>query len=201
MQIFHAASWNLDWTRNELGDLETYDGYITFANHVRLTSSIRPIYGFTGAIPESLLSSANLIDKKSNTVSFFGTGLEKSMYTCTRDLAAYSIEAISEPQAAEGGYYRVESFRASPREMADIYDEVRGTRLNRRCLGSLDDLEYRLARARAEYGPCKPEAYVGLAYAKFMLDGTYDYDTPDSQRWASVKQTSFKDWLLANPDV
>ena len=32
VQIFHAASWNMDWTRNRIGDHETYDCYIAFCN-------------------------------------------------------------------------------------------------------------------------------------------------------------------------
>ncbi|RYP15784.1 hypothetical protein DL765_005510 [Monosporascus sp. GIB2] len=41
------------------------------------------------------------------------------MWTSVDDLAAYTIEAVSGPGAANGGFYRVQSFRASPLEVVE----------------------------------------------------------------------------------
>ncbi|KAL6404458.1 NmrA-like protein [Ilyonectria robusta] len=75
MKIFHAASWNYDWTRVQLGNCESYDSYIVFHNHIRLSSSIKPIYGFTGPIVDFLFHHAshrNLVHANAKTLSFYG---------------------------------------------------------------------------------------------------------------------------------
>jgi hypothetical protein len=205
LKIFHAASWNFPWTRNKLGDHEAYDCYITFWNHARISSIIKPIYGFTGALPDYTLITttreSKLLDAKNNTINFFGDGTKKQICTTADDVAAYAIEAISDPSAAEGGFYYVESFRISTLGMADVYDELRGTKLERRSHGSLEDVERMLVQARATMSPLDHEEYIGLSYVKYWLNGTWDFETPDSKRWSNVRQTSFREWLVAHPEV
>src|ERR1700759_4726662 len=41
---FHAASWNLNWSKQPLGVLETYDAYISFMYQARISSPIKPLY-------------------------------------------------------------------------------------------------------------------------------------------------------------
>jgi hypothetical protein len=86
-------------------------------------------------------------------------------------------------------------------DMAEVYDELRGTKLERKGHGSLEDVERMLVQARATMSPLNHEEYVGLAYMKYWLDGTWDFEPLDSMRWSSVKQTSFKEWLVAHPEV
>lgn len=144
---------------------------------------------------------AKMIDRGARTVAYYGSGSEPSHYTSADDLAAYAVEAISAPGAENGGSYRVRSFTASPLEMAEIYGRVRGVELQPRPQGSLADCEAKLEEARREMGPLRQEEYIGYAYAKYMLNGTWDYDTPDSERWGSVKQTSFEEWLRQHPEA
>ncbi|KAI0010722.1 hypothetical protein F4779DRAFT_282366 [Xylariaceae sp. FL0662B] len=204
VKIFHAASWNFDWTRLKLGDIETYDWYITFAQHAKLSSTIRPLFGFTGLILEYMFihtTRPKMLDGNSQTINFFGDGNKRSPYTAVDDLAAYTVRAISAPDAAKGGCYRVESCQLSPLEMADVYDEVRGTKLERKSSGSAQDLEVMLAEARDSFSPLDFEKYIALVYAKHVLDGSFDAESPDCARWGDVKQTSFRDWLIDHPEA
>lgn len=142
-----------------------------------------------------------MLDAKNNTINFFRDSTKEQVCTTANDIAAYAIKAISETRAAAGGFYHVESFRISALEMAEVYDEVRGTRLKRKSHGSLEDVERMLAEARATMSPLDHEQYIGLAYTKYWLDGTWDFETSDSKRWSTVQQTSFKEWLLAHPEI
>ncbi|EMR70730.1 putative -like protein [Eutypa lata UCREL1] len=176
VKIFHAASWNMDWTRNRLGDHETYDCYIAFCNHARISSPINPLYAFTGTILEWELQQTyrpKTLDGPGRIARYFGTGRGRLPWTSADDLAAYTIEAISSPTSSDGGFYRVHSFRASVLELADAYEKVRGggVEIKRACLGSAEELEAMLRRARKEVPPYRHAEYVGLAYAKYMLDG------------------------------
>ncbi|KAI1082555.1 hypothetical protein F5B20DRAFT_507129 [Whalleya microplaca] len=208
VKVFHAASWNFDWTRNQLGDLETYDWYISFAHHAKLSSTVKPIFGFTGAILEYMFINANfntnrsnLIDGDSQTINFFEDGSKPSIYIAVDDLAAYTIRAISEPDATEGGSYRVESFRMSPQEIAEVYEQVRGIKLNWKSHGSSQDLEKMLAQAREDLSPLDFEKYIDLGYSKYLLNGTWDIESTDSKRWGDIKQTQLREWLKAHPEV
>ncbi len=145
--------------------------------------------------------SGNPISKADKTFTFFGTGDETLVYTTVDNLAAYTIQAISEPNAADGGVYYVESFRCSNRDMARTYDQVRGTKLELKNLGSVSVLESFLDHSRATFPPTEFMKYNGLAFGKHLLKGSLNFEASDSQRFGGVKQTSLTEWLQQNPDV
>ncbi|KAJ3530459.1 hypothetical protein NM208_g9320 [Fusarium decemcellulare] len=201
VKIFHAASWNYDWTKLKLGECESYDNFIAFHSHARLSSEIKPIYGFTGGIMEYLLwhsPHSNPIDPQSKTLSYFGTGDEQLKWIGVEDLAAYTIQAISEPKASEGGFYYVESFQCSTREMGRVYEEVHDLRLEPKSLGTVEDIDRLVNEARATIAPTQYPEYVGLTYMRLLLRGVMDYDSIDSRRWSHIKQTGLKELLERN---
>ncbi|KAI8682207.1 NmrA domain-containing protein [Fusarium keratoplasticum] len=203
VKIFHGASWNYDWTKIKLGECESYDNYLAFYNHARLSSEIKPIYGFTGGIVDYLLwhsPHSNPIDAQSKTLSFFGVGDEQLTWIVLKDLAAYTIQAISEPKAAEGGFYYVESFRSSTLELGRVYGEVHGLHLEPKSLGIVEDVDRLVHEARATIEPTRYEEYVGLAYMRLLLRGVMDFDSTDSRRWTHIKQTGLKELLEQNRD-
>jgi len=203
VKIFHAASWNYDWTKGQLGQHETYDCYISFWNHVRISSSIKPIYGFTGIIPDYMFYSPtqNPLNKDEKTLIYFGDGTKELIWTTADDLAAFSIEAISSPKAAEGGFYRVDSFRKSLLDVVKEYEAVRDVTIERKRLGSLEDVDNMLDAARSNTDPTLFLEYIGLAYLKYMIRGTWDYESVDNDRWSNVKRTSIHEWFVKHPDV
>ncbi|RTE85312.1 hypothetical protein BHE90_000057 [Fusarium euwallaceae] len=203
VKIFHGASWNYDWTKIKLGECESYDNYLAFYSHARLSSVIKPIYAFTGGIVEYLLwhsPHSNPIDAQSNTLSFFGAGDEQLTWIVLKDLAAYTIQAISEPKAADGGFYYVESFRCSILELGRVYAQVHGLHLEPKSLGTVEDVDRLVDEARATIRPTRYEEYVGLAYMRLLLRGVMDFDSVDSRRWSHIKQTGLKELLEENCD-
>lgn len=103
-----------------------------FCNHARISSTIRPIYGFTGLTPQYTLthpSAAGVSAERENlALNYFGEGGDSEETTTAGDLAAYSIAAISDPHASNGGLYHVIIFHEPD---ADTYEEVfRGVKIN-----------------------------------------------------------------------
>ncbi|KAF5005484.1 hypothetical protein FDECE_8062 [Fusarium decemcellulare] len=141
---------------------------------------------------------SNPIDPQSKTLSYFGTGDEQLTWIVLEDLAAYTIQAISEPKASDGGFYYVESFRCSTREMGRAYEEVHGLRLEPKSLGTVEDIDRLVNEARATIAPTQYLDYVGLTYMRLFLRGIMDYDSIDSRRWSHIKQTGLKELLERN---
>ncbi|KAH7354200.1 hypothetical protein B0T11DRAFT_125264 [Plectosphaerella cucumerina] len=204
VKIFHGASWNFDWKRISLGDVEIYDPLISFWNHARLTSTITPLYAFTGVILEYMMlhgPGANPISKTDKTLGYAGTGDEECAYITVADLAAYTIHAVSAPDAETRGSYYVESFRCSHRQLATTYAEARGVELEMKCLGTLEGFEGMLKGARATIPPKRFMEYNGLAFMVQLLKGNLDYEPVDSKQWGHIKQTTLREWLDAHPDI
>ncbi|KAK7211538.1 hypothetical protein V2G26_018716 [Clonostachys chloroleuca] len=110
VKIFHASTWNLDWRRSP-GTHEVYDSLAHFAHHASMTSTIKPIYMFTGAIAEwYFVRSAKDWDRETKTVIYHGDPAFKTRYTTANDIANYVLEAITAPDAAEGA---ISEYKAS----------------------------------------------------------------------------------------
>jgi hypothetical protein len=122
-------------------------------------------------------------------------------YSSVEDLSTYTIQAISEPKASDGGCYYVESFRCSNREMAETYRRLRGFKVELKCLGSVENVDEALGQARASIPRTRFMEYNGLAFMKHLLRGSLDYDPCDSRRWSHIKQTGLAEWLEANSSV
>jgi hypothetical protein len=199
-QIFHAASWNYDWTKLNPGDCEPYDGHICFYNYARIASSIKPIYGFTGQILEYILYApqSNPLDKEAKTWSFAGHADYRWTLTMLDDLAKYTILAVTAPNAEEGGPYYVDSFRASPRELAQAYEEQFEVKLELKHLGGKKEVDQMLRQFRAS-----TPAYHGVTYAANLIRGAWDYESVDSNgRWRDAKRNiGPKEWFAEHPDL
>ncbi|KAF2754680.1 hypothetical protein EJ05DRAFT_503632 [Pseudovirgaria hyperparasitica] len=83
---FVSTSWNYDWRNTSLGQQDSYDAYISFRRHVELSSSIKPIYIFTGVLAEVLFSvdghgdfsprNHGVWDPVAKSIAMYGTGEE-----------------------------------------------------------------------------------------------------------------------------
>ena len=192
--VFHAGSWNYDWTLGTSGQYEAYDPYICFAAHVRLSSRIKPFFMFRGAIAEWNFNGkfGSNWDRATRTISYFGDGSKEFIYTTAHDLAAYTIEAISSPDEDQGGFLCVESFRLNPNEVVREINSARGAGFGAHIkrLGSTDDSKNLLINARNNTPVERFTEYIGYSYNVHMLEGTWDYEASDVQRFKNVKQTS-----------
>ncbi|KAF2009471.1 NmrA-like family protein [Aaosphaeria arxii CBS 175.79] len=201
---FHASTWNYDWTLGYLGQHEIYDAFISFCAHVRLSSTIKPLYMFTGAIVEWIFCrSAQDWDSTTKTLFYCGDSNATIRYTTARDLAAYTVEAVTSPEASKGGFVRVQSFEASPTDVVEAYNAARAGQAvaHAKCLGTLEDAATRLAEGRANTDPTEFMKFTWDGYAALIGRGVWDYEPQDCARFPNVKQTSLKEWFQGHADV
>ncbi|KAI1063817.1 hypothetical protein LB506_005429 [Fusarium annulatum] len=208
VKVFHAASWNFDWTKLELGDHETYDAYIAFKRLAELSCSLKPIYGFTGAILDYSLihikdaGRPSLVNAETRSVIYFGTGEEKMSFTTLDDLAKYTLLSINDQGVIKRGTYYVESSHCTMPELADIYSKVRGYEMKKQCFGGKAELQAMLQQARENIGAFQADKYIDLAYGMVFLNGKAAIDPVDNERWASkVTPTSMEQWLKEHPEA
>ncbi|KAF9774163.1 hypothetical protein IL306_007839 [Fusarium sp. DS 682] len=206
--IFHAASWNFDWTKLELGDHETYDAYIAFKRLAELSCNLKPIYGFTGAILDYMLvhikeaGRPSMINAETRSVAYFGTGEEIMSFTTLDDLAKYTLLAIKDQDIIKSGIYYVESSHCTMPELADIYGKVRGYEIKKQRFGGKAELQAMLQQARENIGVLEANKYIDLAYGMVFVNGKAVIDPVDNERWASkVAPTGLEQWLKENPEA
>jgi hypothetical protein len=160
---------------------------------------------FTGIIAEWMFSNRRdkIWDRETKTLSYFGDGTETWICTTADDLAAYTVEAVTQPGAEKGGFVRVESFRYTPRELVRAYEEARkgAVKGNLRCEGSLGDVVEMLGKARETTHRADFENYIGLSYVEHILKGTWSYEPLDNARFANVKTTSLREYFEKHPEL
>ncbi|RBR13307.1 uncharacterized protein FIESC28_08273 [Fusarium coffeatum] len=208
VKVFHAASWNFDWTRLSLGDHETYDAYMSFKRLAELSSGLKPIFAFCGTILEYMFINYKkdgrraAIDVENKMAMYAGSGEEKMSLTSVDDLAKYTLAAVTDEEIIQRGVYYVESFRCTFPELADIYGKVRGMEIQKQCVGGQAELEGMLAQARQFMGPLQVNQYVELAYGLAILKGVAVCDPSDNKRWeGKITPIGFEQWLNEHPDV
>lgn len=188
-----------------IGQHESYDPFIAFAAHVRVSSRIKPLYMFTGIIAGWMFSGRRdqIWNRDTKTMSYFGDGSKEWICTTANDLAAYTIEAVTSPGAEKGGFLRVESFRFTPAQLIEEYEKARGGKVKAhlKCEGTLDDVVAMLAKARAMTDPVDHEKYIGLGYVEHNLKGTWDHEPVDMKRFPNVKPTSLRSFFEAHPEL
>ncbi|EEU33772.1 uncharacterized protein NECHADRAFT_89148 [Fusarium vanettenii 77-13-4] len=186
IKVYHAHSWNADWTKIHHGDFEHYDAYIAFRRQAELTSPIRPVYVFTGLVGEFVLNDLMGVahiedDADGKTLKYWGDGNAKWDFTYFEDAARFSIDLISTNQsvlAGEGGFFSIRSAEVSAKDVAKAYETRSGTKLRLQSLGGVEELRTLLKNARAS---TDPRAYFTFAsyYSQIANTlGTWKLDNP-----------------------
>ncbi|KAH8743575.1 hypothetical protein F5883DRAFT_623459 [Diaporthe sp. PMI_573] len=128
VKVFHGASWNIDWTKLPIGYAEQYDPLILFYRFARLTSPLKLVFGFTGVILDYMFSYDEKfgppIRKETRAATVIGEGNDIWTFTTVDDLAAYAVQAVSDPDATNEGLYYVASFQLTARDLFRIYEKL-----------------------------------------------------------------------------
>ncbi|KAJ5481633.1 hypothetical protein N7475_000445 [Penicillium sp. IBT 31633x] len=90
VKIFHAASWNYDWTLGYFGQHESYDPYLVFDAQLSHQAPLHVHWYHRGD---------QIWDRETKTLSYFGDGKKEWICTTADDIAAYTVEAVSAPDA------------------------------------------------------------------------------------------------------
>lgn len=210
-QTYLAASWNADWRYINFGDHESFNPFHSFRQQVAITSTIKPIWVFTGVLAEVFFSVSGhgdlspqnhgIWDPIAKSIDLFGTGREKFDWTTEADAAAFSIAIVESPNAHEGGFYSVRSGCHSLREIKDTYERVRGTAVKVIEKGTVEDLEKTALQARLHGSLLSFWEYIGYFYQLYTINGSMALRNLDNDRFPDIKTTSLEVFLRQNPEI
>ncbi|KEY74886.1 hypothetical protein S7711_09962 [Stachybotrys chartarum IBT 7711] len=205
-----ASTWGGDFCELQLGDIDSYDGHLSFLKQVEKTSGIRPNYIFTGVLGEVMLTAKDTMDYSTKNhgpwdpdgkrMEIWGTGDEPWQWTCERDAAEFTAEIILRDGAEDGGHWRVCSGSHSLRQIAAVYEKMRGVPVALEFLGSVDELSSRAYEARRQGSPRNMWTYLGWFYYLFIVNGTFFMEELDNDRF-DVKTTSLEEFIEENPQI
>lgn len=201
-----ASSWNYDWRTLQIGQQESYDPFLCFHRHAELSSSIKPVYMFTGVLAEVLFSTFfttaynGIWDRENKQLVTYGSGDEVWQVTSYADAAEYTIEVLQLPDIEKGGFFSTISFEHSTNELARIYGEVRGFEVPVKLKGSVEDLRKIALDARKKGNVQRFWEYIGLFYQLYSLDETWNLRSLDNDRFPEFKPTTLAQFLKDNPE-
>ncbi|KAJ5104115.1 hypothetical protein N7532_004644 [Penicillium argentinense] len=207
IKIFHASSWNADWRLFGWGEFEHYDTHIAFQRHVEMTSSIKPVYVFTGMFGEYLFSPAGpgMFSKEESgaaSVQIWNKGDAKWAWTSMKDAAEFSIDLLTRNDVKEGagGYFAVKSGEISSHDIARAYENVTGFKVDVIYVGHLDSLDQQVQQARQDHGPSEYKKYLPLELQLFGYRGKFELQ--NAETIVNGRRTiSLEDLLRGNPEI
>ncbi|EEY22701.1 conserved hypothetical protein [Verticillium alfalfae VaMs.102] len=134
IKVFIASSWNNDWTRMKYGAFEHYDIRIAFELQAALTSTIRPVYLFTGIFSSYMLTpfgpGAPAVGPEKTVFRYWGdVGLKtKHPWVTQDDAAAYTIDVLLHGQVCRTArrFFYIPSGAAPSPKIAEAYGRVSG---------------------------------------------------------------------------
>jgi nucleoside-diphosphate-sugar epimerase len=220
---YHAASWNLNWSKSPLGLLETYDAYISFMYQARLTSSIKPLYTSIGvfaltffAVPgagqlEGDKAIWQRLDGGKRRINVIGTGDEKIDMTTEADAAAFSVALITSDKAEAGGHYQFRSDSFTLKEFAALYKKIKGDDAEWNVTGLTPEVCDGIISSMRTPAIANNTVYeswynwIGLVYVKYMLNGEMALDKVEEDLKlfpeVTAKRTTLEKYITTSPDI
>jgi nucleoside-diphosphate-sugar epimerase len=212
---FHAASWNADWENMPLGVIESYDALICFARQALLTSSIKPLYTFCGVLAKTLFGVPGAGSLEGATglwihgeggkraINVIGRGATPMPFSTEDDVADFTVALTTSEGAEKGGYFRFCSDVFSLLGLKATYQELRGVECSMNHVMDVDTCKQMIKQARNDAVRdgelhSKFKDIVGLVYAVFMDEGTYNIEPVDADRFSGVPRTTLKEYILVN---
>jgi nucleoside-diphosphate-sugar epimerase len=212
---FHAVSWNTDWENMPLGVIESYDPLISFARQALLTSSIKPLYTFCGVLAMTLFgvpgagslegNNGLWIRKKDGEriINVIGAGATLTPFSVEEDVADFSISLTTSSEAEKGGYFRFCSDEFSLLQLKATYEKVRGGQCSMNHVMDVETCKKMINQARAEAMATgnlheKFKDILGLVYAVFLDEGSYNIQPVDAEKFANVPRTTLEEYIRAN---
>lgn len=207
---FIASTWNSDWSKLTLGQHEHYDPLIALRRQAELAFSIKPIYIISGVLAEVLFCRPNrggsvptnngILSPERKVLDSWGSGHEVWHWTTEGDAAEFAVSIIERDDAVQGGFWRVRSGANSLRELATMYQAVRGVKVDVHINGTVEELREAALQARESGSPKASFEYIGLFYQLYQVDGTWEQMEIDNDK-LDVRGTPFVDFLNNHPEL
>jgi nucleoside-diphosphate-sugar epimerase len=182
IKIFLASSWSRDRTNISFSEFEHYNNHIAFESQAATTSSISPVYIFTGLFADLLFTvyGPGRFEKRGDKarLQYWGDGnTDKYPWSTTEDAAEWTIDILlygDGVQAGKGGFFKIRSAVTTIEELAAMYGKVYGTKVEVTREGNREDLEIELMRLRKEKGRARAIEHMSEAAALIASRGGWE---------------------------
>jgi predicted GNAT family acetyltransferase/uncharacterized protein YbjT (DUF2867 family) len=167
-------------------------------NRVLDRSSVRGTSVLCGAFMDLLARPGAMGPDANGAMRFWGDEDQPYDFTTMDDTARYVAAALD---GKGGRVLRVAGDTQSPRQLAAIFEEVRGTPVKLVRAGSLDDLDALIDRMRAaDEAPASVfPAWQQLQYARDMASGRGQLRPVENALYLGVKPMTVRDLLASGP--
>lgn len=211
---FHSSSWNGDWSEMTHGVVETYNAFISFHHHARLTSPIKPLFVFTGVLAKTFFAvpGAGALEEdksfwvrkagKERKINVIGTGEEVFDWCTEADAAAFSVALVTSEWAEKGGFYRFCSQAFCLREVKETYLKVYPEAEVEWNLVpvTVEQLEGFIAHSRKEAIEKDNvretwQNWIGSVYGVLMIKGEMALGKLDTDKFPDVPRTSLEKFM------
>jgi hypothetical protein len=208
VKVFVASSWSRDWTNIQFGDFEHYNNHKAFQHQVANTSPIKPVYIINGIFADLLWSpygpGAFEAGEKPKMKYWGDHGkTDKHPWIAQGDAAEWTIDILLHGegvQAGNGGIFKIQSGNTTIEELAAVYENVYGTKVEVVCEGSAEELESKLAEMRKVPAPLAYFGWMSEAAALVASKGLWEMKKVDKlvqfrtpvplEQWLREKRSS-----------
>ncbi|KAM0554074.1 hypothetical protein ACHAPJ_007149 [Fusarium lateritium] len=187
VKVFIHSSWNNDWTKIKFGDFEHYDPHIAFEQQAAMTSTINPVYFFTGTFSDLLLTpygpgSFTLDSGKAKFQYWADANRRKWSWSAQDDVAAWTIEILLNGEGVregKGGSFRFRSGEVTIDSLANAYNRITGNEAEVMRVGELEDIQRDVARLQSEHGRASHWKYLPQSIALVATKGGWEINTEE----------------------
>jgi hypothetical protein len=132
-----------------------------------------------------------------------GAGATRTPFSVEDDVADFSIALTTSSEAEKGGYFWFCSDEFSLLDLKAMYEEVRGGKCSINHVMDVGTCKQMIKQARDEAVKAGElhngfKDIVGLVYAVFMVEGSYNIQPVDADRFQDVPRTTLEDYIRAN---
>jgi hypothetical protein len=139
-----------------------------------------------------LFGFVRIIDVEQQTAFVWGDGKQPMDWTTYADTARYAVEVAVDERAVPR-IFSVAGDVISFEGIVSAYESASGRKLRVERLGSLEDLDARIAHLQ-QAEPANFFAWLPLMYYRSMLNGEGKLDGPMNDRYPSVRPTTVREY-------
>jgi nucleoside-diphosphate-sugar epimerase len=195
---FIPSTFTLDLFKLPAGQIPSSDWRRRFADLAEdVRGDVEVVHVLNGSFLDrgTLFDWLGLADTEKRTAYLWGDGTAVVDYTTWADTARYTVAAALDDEAI-GRVLPVAGESVDFHGFVDAYARATGTALRVERLGSLDDLDHRIAEL-VESAPENFFAYLPLMYVRGQLRGEAVLPPVRNERYPSIRPTTVEQYFSA----
>jgi hypothetical protein len=194
---FIPSDYSLDLFKVRPGQIPTSDMRRTFASVADSErGQVEVVHVLNGGFLDRgvMFGFIRVIDPEKRTAYLWGDGMKPMDWTTYADTAAYTVEAAADERPVPSKLCVVGDV-LDFQGIVRAYESGTGKKLRVERLGSLEDLDARIAQLQ-QGGPANFRSFLPLMYYRSVLNGEGKLDELMNGRYPSIRPTTVRDYVV-----